>query len=99
MVFDFNKFVVPLQDSLEDMINECEIEPIQIAKPIKRMRKRFIRPMDLEWFLRARAISPMGAVMACFLWYRYGLERTSTIKAFRGNSSGRTMARTSPRTR
>jgi hypothetical protein len=101
MSFDISKYTVPFPASLEDMLEEFQVENVPMEQPMKRMSKRFIRPMDLTWFLRARAIAPMAAVMACCLWYRYGLERSRTIKATRqklaefgiGKSSSRRILR------
>src|SRR6266446_2862817 len=83
MNFDINKFTIPLPTSWDEEFDANIVEHVSMEQPIQRRSKRFIRPMDLAWFLCARALSPMSAVMACCLWYRYGLERKSTIKATR----------------
>src|SRR5262249_28705175 len=83
MSFHIKAFALSDTLPLDEWVCEETLGPMQCEKPSKPTSKRFIRPMDLAWFLRARAISPMGAVVACCLWYRYGLERKPTIKVTR----------------
>ncbi len=83
MGFDYKKFTMPIQEPLEEIVGVYQRHHVPMKKVSQPRTGRFIRPINLAWFLQARAISPMAAVIACFLWYRYGLERTMTIKATR----------------
>jgi len=81
MKFDISKITLHIPSTTEDLCHEAQVEQVPLEPLAWPRVTRFIRPMDLAWFLRARAIAPMAAIMACFLWYRSGLERTRTIKA------------------
>ena len=97
MGFDYRRLAIPVQAAWEEGVGGDLTNQVLLQQESHPKAVRFIRPINLAWFLQARALSPMAAVMACCLWYRYGLERTPTIKATRHKLEAFGIGKTSSR--